>query len=78
MAIVKFYDIEGKVVEEHEVPLSLEIKDSDWELLSKSVKRQQTNARRTEGYRTSATRINPQPYMDWRWSHVRTRQTYIH
>jgi large subunit ribosomal protein L4 len=46
MAIVKIYDIEGRVVEEHEVPLSLEIRESDQDLLSRALKRQQSNARR--------------------------------
>ena len=47
MAIVKFYDIKGKVKSEQEVPLSFQMKPNDPELLAKSVKRQQANARRS-------------------------------
>ncbi|MBU1023131.1 50S ribosomal protein L4 [bacterium] len=47
MAIVKFYDIKGKVKSEQEVPLSFQLKPNDPELLAKSVRRQLANARRS-------------------------------
>jgi ribosomal protein L4 len=46
MAIVKFYDIKGKVIDEQEVPFSFELKPNDMDLLARAIKRQLANARR--------------------------------
>ena len=54
MAIVKFYDINGAVVNEEEVPLSFEPKPSDEEILAKAIKRQLANAR--NNYASTKTR----------------------
>lgn len=46
MATLKIYNIEGKVVEEHAIPLAFESRESDDEILAKAIKRQLSNARK--------------------------------
>jgi len=46
MATVKIYNIKGKVIEEHTVPLAFEMRESDQELLTRAIKRQLANARK--------------------------------
>jgi large subunit ribosomal protein L4 len=45
MASLKIYNIEGKVVEEHTVPLAFEPRESDADVLARAINRQLANAR---------------------------------
>ena len=54
MASLKIYNIEGKVVEEHKVPLAFESRESDAGLLARAINRQLANSR--QNYAKSKTK----------------------
>ncbi len=66
MAIVKFYDIEGKVISEQEVPFSFELKPNDMDLLARALKRQLTNARRNYAHTKIRSEVRGGGAKPWR------------
>lgn len=66
MAIVKFYDIEGKVISEQEVPFSFEPKPNDMDLLARAIKRQLANARRNYAHTKIRSEVRGGGAKPWR------------
>ena len=66
MAIVKFYDIKGKVISEQEVPFSFDPKPSDMDLLARAIKRQLANARRNYAHTKTRCEIRGGGAKPWR------------